>query len=249
MTIETARRGVAGAQSLQRASGLLSLLAQHQAQGLGMAELVAHSGLDRTTVHRMIKALEALGLATRRAQDKRYGLGLQALALGLAAMQHSPLIARMTPTMKALARRCGAPVFLVVRAGDYSLCLHLEQGEAPIRSFADHVGATKLLGLGIPSFALLSALDDDQIRQHLAQHAREYAQWQLGEARLWRWVQQTRQQGYSHIHAQGLTGVGMRFALGDCADGALGIVAHAQRISRLRASALADQLREALVRV
>lgn len=248
MTIQKAPGPVAGAQSLQRASGLLSLLAQHQAQGLGMAELVALSGLDRTTVHRMLKALEALGLVMR-SEDKRYGLGLQALALGLAAMQRSPLIARMTPTMKALARRCGAPVFLVVRAGDYSHCLHLEQGEAPIRSFADHVGATKLLGLGIPSFALLSALEDTRIHQHLSQHAREYAHWQLSEARLWRWVQQTRQQGYSHIHAQGLTGVGMRFALGDCADGALGIVAHAQRISRLRASALADQLAEALARV
>src|SRR6218665_1519603 len=153
------------------------------------------------------------------------------------------------PVMRALARRAGEPVFLVARSGDYSHCLHLEEGPRPVCSFAKTVGSLRLLGLGVPSFTLLARMEDAAIAAHYARHAGEYQEHRLTRPKLQRWIAQTREQGYAQITAQGLSGVGLRFALGSCGDAALGFVAPTARIPRSRGPALAALLRQELARL
>jgi DNA-binding IclR family transcriptional regulator len=235
---------VRGAQSIDRAIGLLQLIAAHHAQGMALRELVAATGLDRTTVYRIASSLVRAGLVSRDAGSGAYALGVEAMALGLTSMQRAPLLAACVPAMKALARRSGEPVFLVVRSGDYSQCLHMEQGRLPIRGFAETVGNMRLLGLGIPSFALLAHMSDADIAAHFARHQEEYHARRMSAMKLHTWIRQARQQGYAQISAKGIGGVGLRFALGSCGDAALGIVAPASRMTRARGPALAALLHE-----
>lgn len=237
-----------GAQSTERTLALLRLLATRHAEGWLLRDLVAACGLDRTTTYRLLGALVRAGLAQREA-GTRYRLGDEALALGLAALQRPPVIERCLPVMKALARRSGEPVFLVVRSGDYSHCLHLEEGPRPVRVFIDSVDSLRLLGLGIPSFCFLARMDDAGIAAHYARHADAYQEQQMNLAKMQRWIHQAREQGFAQINAQGLGGVGMWFALGACGDAALGIVAPASRIPKARGPVLAALLSEEMRRL
>jgi len=237
-----------GTQSIERAATLLQCIGRHHAGGVLLSALVDACGLDRTTTYRTVSALERAGLVVRDPQTKAYGLGLEVMALGLCAMQKSPLVTRCTPAMKALARRSGEHVFLVVRSGDHSHCLHLEEGAKPVQSFAQTVGSTRLMGLGIPSLALLATMSDEAISDHYQRHHGEYLSYRMTAAKLQRWVAQTRLLGHAQLTAAGLGGVGLRFALGTSGDAALGVIGPASRVTRARAPALANLAREELAR-
>ena len=248
MSDDLSQEPARGARSTERTLALLQLLAPRHAAGMPLRELVAASGLDRTTTYRLLGALVRAGLAQRE-PGTLYRLGDGALALGLAALQRPPVIERCLPVMRALARRSGEPVFLVVRSGDYSHCLHLEQGPRPVRTFIDSVEHLRLLGLGIPSFTFLARMDDAEIAAHYARHADVYQDRRMGLAKMQRLVRQTREQGFAQINAQGLGGVGMHFALGAGGDAGLGIVAPAARIPKARGPALVELLREEMRRL
>ncbi len=242
------RAGVHGAQSIDRAVGLLRLLAHDEGAGVILRDLVVQSGLDRTTVYRMLSSLVATGLARRDPVSGAYSLGVESMSLGLAALARAPLTHQCLPLMKALARRSGEHVFLVARSGDYSHCLHLEEGPRPIRAYAEYVGGARLLGLGVPSFALLAQLDDTKISEHFDRHRRQYEAQRLSMTTLLRWIKQARVQGYAQINAQGVGGVGLAFALGATGAAALGIVAPSQRMPRARGSELVDVMRAEMSR-
>lgn len=239
-----------GVQSLQRATALLQLLAAHQIEGLALHEVVAHSGLDRTTAYRILSGLAASGMVQRDAAAPRhYRLGIESMALGMATMRRAPLVDICAPVMKTLARRAGESVFLVVRSVDHSHCLHLEEGVRPVKGFALHVGSTRLLGLGVASLALLAQLDDAELRAHHARHQLEYGTHDVSVLKLQQWAERTRQLGYSRGSADGVAGVELRFVVGSCADAALSIIAPVSRMPRSRGQDLATAMREALAGV
>ena len=97
-----------GVQSLDRAFNLLCLLAEHHETGLTLPQLVAQTGIDRTTAHRMLRYLTHAGFAGQDEQGKRYRLGMAAMAMGLRTMNRSPLANACATRMKALARKTGA---------------------------------------------------------------------------------------------------------------------------------------------
>lgn len=237
-----------GAQSIDRAMQLLRHIAVRHAHGTSLPQLVEAAELDRTTTYRIVSSLVRAGLVSREADSGLYRLGIEAMALGLAAMQRVPLVEQCLPVMKALARKSQEHVFLVVRAGDHSQCLHLEEGARPIRSFFETVGSMRLLGLGIPSFSLLAQMSDADIAAHYARHEAEYQAQNMSSAKLQRWIGQAREQGHAQIMAKGIAGVGMRFALGSCSDAALGIVVPASRMPRSRGPELAALMRGELAR-
>lgn len=228
-----ARQGRAsGAQSVDRALELLSLVAAHHGGGIKIPALVEQTGLDRTTVHRLVKALERHQLLHREARTEGYRLGLEAYALGQASMPRPPLVRQYTGLMKSLARRVDEPLFLVARAGDYSHCLHMEGGSRPVKTFNETVGGIRLLGLGVPSFAMLAHMDDCEVLAHYGRFQEEYLKNRMTLARLRKWVDEARQQGFSHILGKGVRGVGVRFAFGVSGEAALGFVAPSSRLSR-----------------
>ncbi len=224
--------GMKGTQSLDRALQLLALVAEHQDAGISSASLVEQTDLDRTTVHRLLKALERHQLLYKESKAEGYRLGLQAYALGQSSMIRHPLVRHLAGKMKSLARKIDEPLFLVARAGDYSHCLHLEPGTRPVKSFYETVGNMRLLGLGVPSFALLSHMSDGDILSHFGRYEGEYIKNRMTLARLRKWVQEGRQLGFSNISGNGVRGVGVRFIFASCGEAALGFVAPSTRMSK-----------------
>jgi DNA-binding IclR family transcriptional regulator len=192
----------------------------------------------------MLGSLQHAGLVERDEGSGLYRMGVQATAWGAASLGQAALVRQCQPTMKTLARQSGDNVFLVLRLGDYSHCLHLEQGAYAVPVFRQTVGETRLLGLGVASIAMLSALDDATVQQHHARHRDAYELEGVTRAQLMRWVQSTRQRGFAYRNTAGIAAVGLHWSLGHATIAALSIGASRVRLPLSRAGQLATLMRE-----
>jgi len=242
-------RETAGAQSLRRALQLLRLLAEHQEQGIRLAQVTAATGLERSTAHRLLSCLVEEHFAERDAQNKAYRLGVSAMQLGFAAMRRMPLVDACRPLMQRLARMSGDTVFLVIRQGDYSLCLHREEGHFPVKVFTTDVGDRRLLGLGAGGLALLAGLEDGEVLHIFDRHGDDYAQAGFGRERLLQAVRGARSLGYAGIVDSltvGVSGVGVTFTATPGTQAAISFGAITPRLPEQRKQELAAMLQAQL---
>lgn len=235
---------IPGVQSLDRAFTLLCLLAEHHESGLTLPQLVALTGIDRTTAHRMLRYLTHAGFAVQDEPGKRFRLGMAAMALGLRTMNRSPLASACATRMKALARKTGDTVFLIVRIGDHGYCMHAEEGSHRVQHFHLLNGSTRLLGQGTASMALLAKLEDEEIVAHYERHRAEYEGSGLSLLKLQRGVERSRKLGYALAGAGGVAGVGYAFALPFAGEAAISIVSTASRMPVARRHEIGGMIRE-----
>ncbi len=92
-----------GAQSVHRAIGLLKLFGTRQSEWT-LNELVEQTQLNKTTVFRLLAALEHEGLLERTEQNN-YQLGPEMVALGGWAMENNNLVTVSEPLLKDLVGR------------------------------------------------------------------------------------------------------------------------------------------------
>lgn len=236
-----------GAQSLRRALQLLRLLGQNQAEGYSLAQVTEASGLERSTAHRLLSCLVEEGFAEKDA--RRYRLGIEAVQLGTAGLQRMPLIDRYRASLQKLARISGDTVFLVVRQGDFCLCLARQEGHFPVRVFTTDVGEQRLLGIGAGGLALMASLPDDEIKQVLQRHAKDYARAGFSLTRMRKAVADTRQQGFACISnsiTEGVSGVGCAFPVSATTAAAISFGAISTRLPAARKKELGQVLLQEL---
>lgn len=121
-----------GTQSIERAVRLLRELAARGATGWRQGDLAQHSGLDRGTVHRILKCLVEERLVQQRDSDKRYVIGPLNYELGLSVPERTELadtvrgalrrMLRELPRLTAVSSslRSGNDVVCIARAGSAS---------------------------------------------------------------------------------------------------------------------------------
>jgi DNA-binding IclR family transcriptional regulator len=235
-----------GTQTVGRAIGLLKAVAARHPAGTTLRDLTDQFALDRTTTYRLMSSLVAAGMVERD-ERKTYRLGLEAMQLGLAAMNRSPLVQRCRPFMQRLARKTEDTVFLVVRNGDYAHCVHHEEGAYPVKTLVLVVGGFRVLGIGTAGVTLLSHLPDDEIDRLHAAHAEEFRPHALGLAKLRRLVAQARNDGFSGsvgLVTDGVGAVGMSFAVAPTGYAAISVAAIAARMRDDRRAWIAELLAE-----
>ena len=232
----------AGAQSLRRALQLLRLLARYPDDGLKLGAVIDQSGLTRSTVHRLLSCLLEEQFAERDRSTHRYRLGIDAMQLGFASMRGAALISQYRPQMQKVARISGDTVFLLVRQGDYSVCLHREEGHFPVRVFTTNVGERRLLGIGAGGLGLMATLPDAEIERIMKRNTAEYVLSGFTPARMGAAVERTRQAAYSEIAdtvTKGVSGVGCVFQASPSSLAAVSIGAITSRLSAPRKQELA----------
>lgn len=246
---QAGERQTAGAQTLRRGLEILRLLAQHQDEGATLADLVTATGLERPTAYRLLCSLEEERFVERNASSKRYRLGIDAMQLGAAAAEKAPIVDVVLPLMKKLARVSGDTVFLVVPQGDFTVCLHREEGSFPVRVFTTVPGQRRLLGIGAGGLALMSAMSDATIRDIHKRRSTLYAQADMPVTRLLAAVNRSRRKGYAEIVdtiTEGVSGVGCAFELPFGASAALSFGAISSRMTASRRDDLGAMMAEEL---
>jgi DNA-binding IclR family transcriptional regulator len=201
-----------GAQNMRRSLQVLRVLGRHQEDGISATDVMDEAALERSTAHRLLTCLVEEGFAERDPITRRFRLGMDAMQLGLASLRRAPLLAYYQPVMQRLARTSGDTVYLLVRQGDFTICLHREDGPYPVKVFSTRVGDARLLGIGVGGMALLAASPDDDVGRIHANHAEAFEAAGLGAAQFGRIIARTRRTGLSELLdtiTAGVGGVGM----------------------------------------
>jgi IclR family pca regulon transcriptional regulator len=103
-------------QSLERGLAILSAFGSDRAT-IGVSELSRELGLSRSTAHRYIATLTALGYLQQDAETKRYRLGPRVLDLGFAAINAMDIREISVPHLQQLSDATGFTVNLAVLDG------------------------------------------------------------------------------------------------------------------------------------
>ena len=111
-----------GAQAALRALRLLKLFTPEQPE-LPLAEVSRLSGLNKTTTHRLLKALHSESMLDRNASNGAYRLGPALMAMGVQALSSNGLRRRARPLLKRLAAETGETATLEVPIDDTMLIL------------------------------------------------------------------------------------------------------------------------------
>lgn len=145
-------------QLLSKASDLLELLG---AQGeLTPSEAAEALGEPRSSLYRLLAALEDLGWVDPGARKGSFRLGTGLLHLGAMASRGLDVRTYARPEMQTLLDETGQTVFLTVRRGDDAVCIDLLPGKS-VQTLALTLGGSLPLHVGAGPRALLAAESAD----------------------------------------------------------------------------------------
>jgi DNA-binding IclR family transcriptional regulator len=152
-----------GIQVISRAVQLLQAL-NGERDGLSLSQLAARTGLPRSTVHRLLVALEVEGFVAAASPTGRMRLG--PALLQLADSGRPDLQQLLRPEMQRLFDELNETIDLAVLDGDH--LRFVDQIPAPHRLRAvSAVGATFPLHCTANGKAVLAMMDDDEVRDLL----------------------------------------------------------------------------------
>ncbi len=197
-------------QTLDRAIGLLHLLAASGTAGLRLVDLQQQSGLTKPTVHRILDTLRGHGFVEQVTDTRRYRLGNELAVLGWSAARDvHDLRDLCEEEMASLAHRSGDTSFLTIRSGSEAICIDRQSGSYPVKAFTVDVGTRRPLGVGAGGIALLAALDEARAERFVAEAESRLAAWPNVSVRLLRRaVKDARERGYAF--SEGLVVKGVR---------------------------------------
>ncbi len=239
-----------GAQAALRAVRLLKLFTIEKSE-MSLAEISKLSGLNKTTTHRLLRALQSESLIERNSLTSRYSLGPGLMALGVQALAGSDLRRRARPLLKSLADDTGETATLEVPIEDSMLILDEVTGRHVVGA-AGNVGTRWPMHATSTGKAVL-AFDDNGLERLSTPLEALTGKTLVSRDSLRPELIDIRRRGYAVTVDEledGFTGVAtvIRGALGDV-QGALSVCGPTQRLPPARRAELGASLRKVASRL
>jgi IclR family pca regulon transcriptional regulator len=158
-------------QSLERGLAILSAYTSTRPL-LGVSELSREVGLSRSSAHRYIATLAALGYLEQDRATRKYRLGPRVLDLGFSAINSMELRQIAAPALQALSDRTGHTVNMAVLDG--ADIVYVERCRSASRGQRD-IDLNLHVGSRLPAYCtsmgkvLLAGLPPDQLDHRLAE--------------------------------------------------------------------------------
>ena len=150
-----------GKQVIARAAAVLNAL-ENQRQGLSLSQIAKAADLPRTTVHRIVAALEAQQMVISGSGGVRLGPALARLA----ASAHMDIVAIARPYVESLGRRTRETVDVSVYRGLHAVSVDQYPSDQELRVISP-VGTAFPIHSTAHGKALLGAQSDDFLRRLL----------------------------------------------------------------------------------
>lgn len=201
-----------GVQSIDRAVQLITVIADSGADGLRFSDIVAETGLHKTTVHRILATLGNQRWTEQNPETGRYRLGLEFVALGLLGADRDNLIKFAKPHLSHLVELTEDTVYLNVRHGTQSLCIDEMAGSFPKRLLTLGLGDRRPLTSSIGGIALLAWATDEEIAEAIQAGIEDQRHPAADPEVTLATISETRERGYSHqpaLSTPGAEGVGV----------------------------------------
>ena len=130
-----------------------------------LTKIASRLKLSKSTVHRLLKTLEASGMVSQDSRDRRYRLGSVIISLATSYdLSHQRLTACALEDMKYLRDISGETVHIYARIGAQIICLEELPSEQAVKLTVGK-GSQLPLHVGSEPLILLSDLDDNEIER------------------------------------------------------------------------------------
>jgi DNA-binding IclR family transcriptional regulator len=229
--------------AVSRSFDILECLARAR-QPSRLSDIAAETGLQKSTVHRILGTLCALGHA-RQDETGRYGPTLRAWELGAGVVASMPIYRVAAGFLQALHRTTAETVSLTILSGDDVVYLEKIVAARPVR-FYTRVGSRAPAPLTASGKAMLAFRPDARsVVERVA------AVSNLDVPALMTELSQVRQRGYALSgYSPGVTSIGAAVAAGGAPpDAALSISAPTERLTARKRDTLIDALLETRARM
>lgn len=201
-----------GKQVIARAAAVLKTL-ENQRDGLSLSQIAKVSGLPRTTVHRIVTALEAQQMVISGSSGVRLGPAL----VRLAASAHTDLVSIARPYVESLGRRTRETVDVCVYRGLHAISVDQYPSDQELR-VVSAVGTAFPIHCTAHGKALLSMFSDERLSQMLGEPLERRTPSSLVALdALIEDVGIARQRGWAvdhEEHAMGVCGIGVQIRSG-----------------------------------
>lgn len=156
-------RGQAGSsKSLQKALRILLYMGDH-GPALGVTQLASGLNLNKTTVHRLLHAMEKFDLIERNPESDRYRLGLKLHDLGTRAVESRSLRTEAHRFLVDLSKATHETVSLAVAGLGGVVCLDRVDSRDSIINVRTPIGARFPPHCTAAAKAILAYLPEDQV--------------------------------------------------------------------------------------
>jgi IclR family KDG regulon transcriptional repressor len=152
--------------SLQKALRILSHFGDSGPE-LGLTQLASALSLNKTTVYRLLTAMEKFDVIERNPASERYRLGLKLHELGTKAVASRTLRSEARPFLEQMSDRCNEAVSFAVPGVGGILCLDRVDSPHTIITLRTTVGARFPAHSTAIGKAVLAYLPEDAVEQIL----------------------------------------------------------------------------------
>ena len=154
-----------GTRAVRRAVSVLKVFTASRPE-LGLSEVARAAGLNKTTVFRLLSALEGEGLVQRAPKGEAYRLGPELAALGLRALGATDLLLAARPELPALAEATQETASLEVLVGREVVILDEVRGRRVLAAVPE-VGAHSPAHATSTGKAQIAFLPEEQWQEFL----------------------------------------------------------------------------------
>ncbi len=158
-------------QALERALDILDSFT-FQNRDLSLTEVVAQTGLNKTTAKRLIANLTSRGYLHQDARSKRYKLGMRLFELGGIVFSSFSLGQAAASPMSRLEKKTGATVLLGTMMEDQLVYVGKREGTGMLRISSD-IGWRRPLHYGMLGMTLMAFLDAEHVKRILNEYPLE----------------------------------------------------------------------------
>jgi IclR family KDG regulon transcriptional repressor len=158
-------------QALERALDILDCF-NFQNRELSLSDVVHRTGLNKTTVKRLIANLTTRGYLQQDLQTRKYQLGMRLFELGGVVFSSFSLPRAAAHQMTELQNQTGATVLLGVKMEDQLVYIDKREGDGMIRISSD-IGWRRPLHYGMLGMVLMASLESKEVLQILQRYPLE----------------------------------------------------------------------------
>lgn len=185
-----------GAQSLERAFGLLSAFTPERPDW-ALGELSQFAGLAPSTTRRLLRAFVAAGLLEQNERTRHYSLGLRLAQLGAIALGATDLVHVAQPVMRELVAKVREAAYLGRLTQSGVVIVAVAQPSRAVR-LSGQVGDVFAAHATSTGKVLLAGLDDALLEQWLARPLPQFSPLTHTDAKLLRReLLDVRERGYA----------------------------------------------------
>ncbi len=219
-----------GKQVIARAAAVLRAL-ENQPAGQNLSQIARASGLPRTTVQRLVGALEAQQLVAVTSKGVQLGPALARLA----ASAHTDIIALARPHIEALGRLLRETVDLAVERGEHAISVDQYSSDRELR-VVSALGSAFPLHCTAMGKALLAEMSEEAVHQLFASGMESRTPETITSmTKLLAQLHEVRKEGFGYDleeHAEGVCGIGVTLRTGTADRYAISIAAPSNRFNR-----------------